>query len=43
VQAKDAATLNKILFETPHEEQFNAAMSLLGFDPAMLSDVAGHA
>ncbi len=43
VQAKDADTLNKILFETPHEEQFNAAMALLGFDPAMLSDVAGHA
>jgi putative transcriptional regulator len=43
VQAKDADTLNKILFDTPHEEQFNAAMSLLGFDPAMLSDVAGHA
>lgn len=43
VQAKDIETLNKILFDTPHEEQFNAAMSLLGFDPAMLSDVAGHA
>lgn len=43
VQAKDTETLNKILFDTPHEEQFNAAMSLLGFDPAMLSDVAGHA
>jgi putative transcriptional regulator len=43
VQAKDADTLNKILFDTPHEEQFNAAMSQLGFDPAMLSDVAGHA
>jgi len=36
-------TLNKVLFETPHEEQFSAAMALLGFDPAMLSDVAGHA
>ena len=33
----------KILFETPHEEQLGAAMALLGFDPAMLSDVAGHA
>jgi len=43
VQAKDIETLNKVLFDTPHEEQFNAAMSLLGFDPAMLSDVAGHA
>jgi len=43
VQAKDAQTLNRILFETPHEAQFNAAMELLGIDPAMLSDVAGHA
>lgn len=43
VQAKDEATLNKILFETSHAEQLNATMSLLGFDPAMLSDVAGHA
>ncbi len=43
VQAKDADILNKILFETPHEEQLNAAMALLGFNPAMLSDVAGHA
>ena len=43
VEAKDVGTLNKILFETPHEEQFNAAMALLGFDPAMLSGVAGHA
>ena len=43
VQAKDTNTLNKILFETAHDAQFNAAVSLLGFDPAMLSDVAGHA
>jgi len=43
VKPDDADTLNKILFETPHHEQFNAAMALLGFDPAMLSDVAGHA
>lgn len=43
VQAKDMETLNKILFETPHEEQLNVAIALLGFDPAMLSDVAGHA
>lgn len=42
VQAKDIETLNKILFDTPHEEQLNAAISLLGFDPAMLSGVAGH-
>lgn len=43
VQAEDMETLNKILFETPHEEQLNVAIALLGFDPAMLSDVAGHA
>jgi putative transcriptional regulator len=43
VKPKDSDTLNKILFDTPHEQQLNAAMALLGFDPAMLSDVAGHA
>ena len=43
VQAKDADTLNRILFETPYDEKLNATMTLLGFDPAMLSDVAGHA
>lgn len=43
VKPKDQDTLNKLLFDTPHEEQLNAAMALLGFDPAMLSDVAGHA
>jgi len=43
VQAKDTETLYRILFETPHEEQLNATMALLGFDPLMLSDVAGHA
>lgn len=43
VQAKDTETLNRILFDTPHEAQFNAAMELLGIDPVMLSDVAGHA
>lgn len=43
VQTKDTEMLNKILFETPHEEQLNATIALLGFDPAMLSDTAGHA
>lgn len=43
VKPKDAASLIKLLFDTPHEDQFNAAMALLGFDPAKLSDVAGHA
>lgn len=43
VQAEDANTLNRILFETPYDEKLNATMTLLGFDPSMLSDVAGHA
>ena len=43
VKPKDQATLCKLLFETAHEDQLNAAMALLGFDPSMLSDVAGHA
>ena len=43
VKPENLDTLNKILFETPHDQQLNAAMALLGFDPAMLSDVAGHA
>ena len=43
VKPKDHDTLIKVLFDTPHENQLNAAMALLGFDPAMLSDVAGHA
>ncbi|HQS36699.1 MAG: hypothetical protein B7X97_07165 [Methylotenera sp. 17-45-7] len=43
VKPSDAPTLQKLLFETPHEEQLSAAMALLGFDPSMLSDVAGHA
>lgn len=43
VKPDDLDTLNKVLFDTPHEEQLSAAMALLGFDPAMLSDVAGHA
>lgn len=43
VKPENSHTLHKILFDTPHDEQFNAAMSLLGFDPSMLSDIAGHA
>ena len=43
VKPKDHDTLIKVLFDTPHENQLNAAMALLGFDPAMLSDVVGHA
>jgi putative transcriptional regulator len=43
VQADNDETLHQILFNTPHEAQLNATIALLGFDPAMLSDVAGHA
>lgn len=43
VKPKSSMERNKLLFDTPHEEQFNTAMALLGFDPSMLSDVAGHA
>lgn len=43
VKPKDSAALIKLLFDTPHDDQLNAAMALLGFDPSMLSDVAGHA
>ena len=43
VKPDNQETLYKVLFDTPHEDQLNAAMALLGFDPAMLSDVAGHA
>ena len=43
VQAKDGETLHKILFECKAEEKLNASLALLGINPAMLSDVAGHA
>jgi len=43
VKPEDQETLNKVLFDTPHQEQLKAAMALLGFDVSMLSDVAGHA
>ncbi|WP_424193855.1 YqgE/AlgH family protein [Ampullimonas aquatilis] len=33
----------RIIFDVPIEERFNAAIRLLGFDPAMLSGEAGHA
>jgi putative transcriptional regulator len=32
-----------IVFDVPLEQRFGAAMHLLGVDPAMLSDQAGHA
>jgi putative transcriptional regulator len=43
VQAKDGETLHKILFECKAEDKLNASLALLGVNPAMLSDVAGHA
>jgi putative transcriptional regulator len=43
VQAKSTAELNKILYETNYDEKLNATLALLGIDPTMLSDVAGHA
>lgn len=43
VQAKDVSSLYKILYDTENDEKLNATLALLGVDPAMLSDVAGHA
>ncbi len=43
VQAKDAQTLDKILYETHYADKLNATLALLGVDLAMFSDVAGHA
>lgn len=43
VKAKDVESLHKILYDTDNDEKLNATMALLGVDPAMLSDVAGHA
>jgi len=43
VQAKDVETLHKILYDTADDDKLNVTLALLGVDPAMLSDVAGHA
>ena len=32
-----------VIFATPPEDRYSAALKLLGIDPAMLSSVAGHA
>ena len=32
-----------VIFDTPVEQRYGRAVSLLGFDPAMLSQEAGHA
>jgi putative transcriptional regulator len=34
---------HKIIFDTPIEKRYDRALSLLGFDPRMLSQEAGHA
>ncbi len=33
----------KVIFDTPIEQRYGRALALLGFDPLMLSQVAGHA
>ena len=33
----------EIIFDTPVAERYDRAVSLLGFDPRMLSQEAGHA
>lgn len=43
VEANNIDVLNKLLYDTAHENMFDASMKLLGIDPSMLSDVAGHA
>lgn len=43
VSPKTPEALHKILFDTPHEVQLEAALAELGVNYAMLSDVAGHA
>ena len=34
---------HKVIFDTPIEQRYGRALSLLGFDPLMLSQEAGHA
>jgi putative transcriptional regulator len=34
---------HKVIFDTPIEQRYERAVSLLGFDPRMLSQEAGHA
>jgi putative transcriptional regulator len=33
----------KVIFDTPVEQRYQSALSLLGIDPRMLSQEAGHA
>ncbi|MEY3747970.1 MAG: hypothetical protein RL194_1429 [Pseudomonadota bacterium] len=43
VKPGDAVAQHRLIFDTPNEEKFAAAIGLLGIDLAMLSEVAGHA
>lgn len=43
VQANDTETLHEILYNTDYDQKLSATLALLGVDPAMLSDIAGHA
>jgi len=35
--------IDEIIFKTPAEQRWEAAMQRLGVDPGLLSDTAGHA
>lgn len=43
VEPKDKKILKRLLYDTEHSEKYHAAIQLLGIDPSMLSDTAGHA
>jgi putative transcriptional regulator len=43
VKPSDIQSQDKVIFDTPNEEKFTAAMGLLGIDLATLSEEAGHA
>jgi len=43
VKPDSAESQDKVIFDTPNEEKFSAAMALLGIDFAALSEQAGHA
>lgn len=43
VRANASEVVSHLLYETDHDAMFEDALQLLGIDPVMLSDVAGHA
>jgi putative transcriptional regulator len=43
VKPNDIQSQDKVIFDTPNEEKFTAAIGLLGIDLATLSEEAGHA